>query len=109
MIVAINGIKLDEYFSYTESGFPVYEKVSLKNDTFIINSKLDWNDEHKYDTDSLMFKCRFLTLLLLQLKDKLKKIYGDMVLLKEPNTKDIGYWFEYKKIKCKYIELIKKL
>ena len=74
MIVAINGIKLDEYFSYTESGFPVYEKVSLKNDTFIINSKLDWNDEHKYDTDSLMFKCRFLTLLLLQLKDKLKKM-----------------------------------
>ena len=43
------------------------------------------------------------------LKDKLKKIYGDMVLLKEPNTNDIGYWFEYNKVKCKYIELIKKL
>lgn len=65
MICCLNGIDVKDYFEIdTENGYGTISKpVGLKYKCFTDSSILNWdNPKEKYNTDSLVFRCRFVTL-----------------------------------------------
>ena len=65
LICVINGIDADEWMD-NDSIFSTFSKsISVSDNDFIEMSVIDWEDtETEYNTDSMIFKCRFLTYVL---------------------------------------------
>lgn len=78
MICAVNGIKYEDYFEtddYTGFNYGTISKpVSVESPVFTDFSVLDWDSKKTYRTDSLMFRCKFLTLVISQMLARIDKI-----------------------------------
>ena len=68
IICILNGIRVKEYFETdNETGYgTICKPVGIMHPVFTDASILNWNSRKKYNTDSLIFRCRFLTLVLSQ-------------------------------------------
>lgn len=72
IIAVLNGINPDVYFSNDENEkFYVYSYNDIE---FVELSNLEWEKDNKYQTNSLIFKKRFLTSYLLDMISKIDKI-----------------------------------
>ena len=81
MICVINGIKTDEYFETDKSpvGYGTISKpINTNNPIFTDYSLLEWDGNKRYSVDSLIFRCRFLTLVMTQMLDRIDKITDNM-------------------------------
>jgi hypothetical protein len=77
LICIINGLEVNEYFESDESDSQlgtICKPIGVKNIEFTDLSFLDWTKKTLYNTDSLKFRCRFLTLVITQLIGKIDKI-----------------------------------
>lgn len=77
IICSINGVSINNYFqkddSY-ESGFN-YRPIGVKQPLFTSESILEWDDHKtKYKTNSLIFRCRYSTLVLSKLIGKISRV-----------------------------------
>lgn len=71
LICALNGVNIRNLYTFDEDG-----KINgvLNDFSFTSNSKLNWREPGKYKIDDMRFKCRFLTLYLMSLNEKLDKM-----------------------------------
>lgn len=77
LICSINGIPISDYFETdNETGYgTICKPVSVKHPLFTYSSILDWeNKSDVYNTDSLIFRCRYLTLVISQLMGKIDDV-----------------------------------
>lgn len=77
MICALNGVSVKDYFETdTESGYgTICKPVGTEHPLFTYSSILNWdNYKEKYNTDSLIFRCRYLTLVISQLMGQIDKV-----------------------------------
>lgn len=72
LICALNGVSVNKLYTIDETNGKI---VGVLNDfSFTSNSKLNWKEPGKYKINDIRFKCRFLTLYLMELNDKLDKM-----------------------------------
>ena len=69
LIVALNGIDVDDYFDVDETYSNIFEDIE-----FTDLSDLDWRAKDVYPVNSLKFKCRFLTVVLSEMETKIDRI-----------------------------------
>lgn len=74
LIAVLNGIDVDEYFAEDDKFGTVGGPIGINQFEFTELSNLNWLSNEMYDTKSIMFKCRFLTLTLIEYKMKLDKM-----------------------------------
>jgi hypothetical protein len=74
LITVINGIDPDAYFSTSETYGTVSGPIGPKNIEFTELSDLEWEKNNKYEMNTLIFKCRFLTAYLQDIMCSLEKI-----------------------------------
>lgn len=68
VICEINGIREDMYMTKKK------EIRRLADSEFTNLSQLDWESNDRYSTDSYIFRCRFLTIFLIEFMDRIDKI-----------------------------------
>lgn len=77
LICILNGIDIEDYFETdTEIGYgTICKPISTDSEEFTALSVLNWDgDKTVYNTDSLIFRCRFISLVLSQLLGRTDKI-----------------------------------
>lgn len=77
MICIINGIKIEDYFETdNETGYgTICNPIGVSYPLFTNSSILNWDDfKTTYNTDSLIFRCRYITLVLSYLLGRVDKI-----------------------------------
>lgn len=77
IICCVNGVSVKDYFETdTETGYgTICKPVGIDHVCFTDQSILNWQDtKSKYEPDSLIFKCRYLTLVLSQLLGRLESV-----------------------------------
>ena len=79
-ICIVNGIKLSDWFETdNETGYgTISNPVNPEDPLFTDYSMLLWDKKKKFSTDSLMFRCRFITSVLMKMLDRMDKISGNM-------------------------------
>jgi len=85
LICCLNGIPVKEYFETdTETGYgTICKPVGVKYECFTDASILDWEDlKTKYNPKSLIFRCRFVSLILSYLMGRIDTITTKVVLRK---------------------------
>lgn len=81
LICIVNGIDCKEYFETDNSEFgygTISKPISTYDAVFTDYSLLYWNYNKRYSVNSLMFRCRFLTLVMSQMLDRIDKITSNM-------------------------------
>lgn len=76
-ICAVNGISVEDYFETDDSAMnygTICRPVGVENLEFTDESYLRWIDTRTYNTDSLIFRCRFVTLVLSEFLGRMDKI-----------------------------------
>lgn len=89
IICVLNGIPIKNYFETdTETGYgTICKPIGNRHVCFTNESCLNWEDESsKYETDSLIFRCRFVTLVLTQFLGRFDTV----------TDRDIAYRYRYK-------------
>lgn len=76
MICVLNGIDLKDYFETDSTYGMICKPVGINHPYFTYSSILGWDDEVKsnYNTDSLIFRCRFVTLVISQIMGELDDV-----------------------------------
>ena len=77
LICSVNGIPISKYFDTdTETGYgTICKPVDVNDSLFMYMSILEWNNKKDvYNTDSLIFRCRFLTLVMLEVIGRIDDI-----------------------------------
>lgn len=77
LICCLNGVTVNEYFETdTETGYgTICKPVGIDYSCFTSSSILKWsNQKSNYRTDSLIFRCRYLTLILTQLMGQIELV-----------------------------------
>lgn len=77
IICCLNGISVNDYFETDhESGYgTICRPVGIRHSCFTDESILNWRDDiSKYDSNSLIFRCRFVSLVLSQLMGRFDSI-----------------------------------
>lgn len=64
LMAAVNAIDTSEYFARCDNMGLVSAPVGIHDPVFIEYSSLEWAQNKKYDLNSMIFKCRFLSQLL---------------------------------------------
>lgn len=72
LICVLNGVNVSDFYSIDEETGKI--NGVLDNFSFTSNSKLNWKEPGKYKITDVRFKCRFLTLYLMELNEKLNKM-----------------------------------
>ena len=67
LICILNGINPNDWFDKSEVYGINCKPINIDGEEFTEASLIDWKDEEKYNTDSLIFRCRFLTLVLFRM------------------------------------------
>lgn len=76
MVCTINGIDVSDYFEtdYDSNYGTICKPVGIMHPVFTDASCLQWTSRKKYHHDSLLFRCRFLTLVLTKMMYQVSKI-----------------------------------
>lgn len=102
-VVILNGLNIDDYFEETGYGFNLLKPVGTDNPSFCEESKLHWNNDFIYSTDSLIFRYRFASNVCQYMFGNFSKIIANSVADKKHS------YAEYGIINCKkYINYILK-
>jgi len=78
MMCTVNGIDPKSFFVKTEEGLrsePIStQTTSLTRNDFVFRSRLNWNSSALYDIGTAIFRLRFLTVMMEEVSNKLRKI-----------------------------------
>lgn len=66
ILCILNGIDVSDYTEEDETYGMIQKPIGIMHASFVEDSCLKWNESKTYETGSLIFRCRFLTLLLFQ-------------------------------------------